>query len=285
MGHIFAERSTWDKVAAALFRQAERGRPAGLDSEFYNVAIRSQSTVARSRLHLWSVAINRWPLQLHPRGYYLADAAVFGADALEHAGLREWLESDAPKCIHNLPVDAHTFGNHGIRVGGAINTLARARFVWPERARGFPEPPGFGLDDLGVDILGIGKPEDGWVSEDWWRKHGKPADPAVFVRIIEETVTRRVRAERCSCGEEKCRKRKGHSRPVSEVTEVVRKWGGHIPLEEVVPGHPRRTRAEAYAARDALLGLYIGDRIERELDKKVPFPWGGAEVGAQNSSR
>lgn len=273
MGHIYADRGQWDKVAAALWRQAERGRPAGLDSEFYNVAIRSQSCVARSRLHLWSVAINRWPLQLHPRGYYLADAAVLGADALEHAGLRQWLESDTPKCIHNLPVDAHTFANSGIVVGGAINTLARARFVYPERARGYPEPPGFDLDGLGADILGIGKTEDGWVTEDWWRKHGRPKDPAVFVRIIEEQVVRRERAKVCSCGVEKCRKRKGHERPVRECVETVRKWGGYIPLEEVVPGHERWERAVAYAARDAVLALYLNDRMDREMQKEVPFPW------------
>lgn len=277
MGHIYAgTNSEWDKVYAALCRQADRGRAAGLDSEFYNCRVTTESTVARSKLHLWSVAINRYPLQLHPRGYYIADAAVLPVDSLEHRGLRDWLESDAPKAIHNLPVDAHTFGNHGIVVGGAINTLARARFCWPERARGFPVAPGFDLDGLGSDILGIGKTEDGWVSEDWWRKHGHPADPAIFVVINDEVVRRKVRAEVCSCGVKKCRKRKGHSRPVTEVKEIVRKWGGYIPLEEVVPGHPRWERAVAYAARDSVLALALNDRMDQKMLERIPFPWSNA---------
>ncbi len=273
MGHVYADRDRWDKVADALFRQADRGRAAGLDSEFYNVRIREQSCVARSKLHLWSVAVNRYPLVLNPRGYYEADAAVLTADSLEHRRLREWLESDAPKVVHNLPVDAHTFGNHGIVVGGAINTLARSRFCFPDRARGFPEPPGFDLDGLGRDVLGLGKTEDGWVSEDWWKKHGRPLDPAIFVRILEEEVVKKVKAEVCSCGVVKCRKRKGHDRPVTEVRETVRKWGGYIPLEEVVPGHERWERACAYAARDSLVALYLNDRMDRLMDGKIPFPW------------
>lgn len=273
MGHVYASRDRWDKVADALFRQADAGRAAGLDSEFYNVQVRQQSCVARSRLHLWSVAVNRFPLVLHPRGYYLADAAVLREDALEHPRLREWLESDAPKAVHNLGVDAHTFGNAGVVVGGAINTLAWARFCCPERARGYPEPPGFDLDGLGSDLLGIGKTEDGWVSEDWWKKHGRPLDPAIFVRINEETVVKKVRAEVCSCGEKKCRKRKGHSRPVTEVSETVRKWGGYIPLEEVVEGHPRWERAVAYAARDSIVARYLLDRFERDMEGRIPFPW------------
>lgn len=272
MGHFYAGRDDWDKVATALKRQADRGRAAGLDSEFYNVEIRSQSCVGRSVLHLWSVAINRYPLQLHPRGYYLADAAVLTADALGHRGLRDWLESEAPKCVHNLPVDAHTFHNAGVLVGGAINTLARARFCWPERARGFPVAPGFGLDDLGVDILGLGKTEDGWVSEDWWKKHGRPKDPAVFVRIREEILTKRRKSVTCSCGEEKCRKRKGHDRPIIEVQEVKQHFEV-IPLEEVVPGHERWERAAAYAARDALVALWLNDRMDQMMKQKIPFPW------------
>jgi hypothetical protein len=273
MGHIYADKDRWDKVADSLFRQAERGRASGLDSEFYNVAIRTQSTVARSKLHLWSVAVNRFPLQLHPRGYYIADAAVLPAEAVEHPRLREWLESDYPKLIHNMGVDVHTFGNAGVDVHGAINTLALARFCCPERARGFPEPPGFALDDLGADLLGIGKTEDGWVSEDWWKKHGRPLDPAIFVQIDEVTYTKKVRAEVCSCGEKKCRKRKGHSRPITEVTETVREWGGTIPLESVVPGHPRWERAVAYAARDAVVARYLGDYFERSMEGRIPFPW------------
>lgn len=268
MGHIYADETQWDKVYGALSRAADRGDTAGLDSEFYNVEIRSQSCVARSRLHLWSVAIHRWPLQLQARGYYAADAAVLTAGAIEHHGLRSWLESSAPKAVHNLPVDAHTFHNAGVTVGGTINTLARSRFVWPERARG----AGFDLDGLGIDLLAIGKTEPGWVSENWWKTNGRPRDPAVFVRIVEEKIVKQQKTKLCSCGVEGCRKRKGHERPVVSVEET-KLHHTFIPMEEVVLGHDRWDRAVAYAARDSLVGLYLHDRIETEMRRGVPFPW------------
>lgn len=269
MGHFYAaEPSDWDRVAAALERQTERGRPAGLDSEFYNVNVYKESCVARSRIHVWSVAVHRWPLVLHPRGYYAADSAVLPAAALEHQGLRRWLESTAPKVVHNLAVDDHSFANAGVSLGGTINTLARARFCFPERARG----AGFDLDGLGTDILGVGKTEDGWCSEDTWRKRGKPLDPAIFVRIVQEKVTRLEKSKTCSCGVEKCRKRKGHERPEIEVAEVKLRFE-KIPLEEVVPGHERWERLVAYAARDPLLALWLWDRMERMMTQGIPFPW------------
>jgi hypothetical protein len=190
MGHFYAGPERWDGVHAALQRQAERGRCAGLDSEFYNLDIRKQSCAGgRSRLHLWSVAVNRWPLRLTPRGYYEADACVLTADALNHDGLREWLESDAPKVVHNLAVDAHTFFNSGVCVGGTINTLAWARFCRPERARG----AGFDLDGLGVDLLGVGKA--GSFSE-------------IFTEHYIEVIEKPRRTKGCACGVQGCRKRK-----------------------------------------------------------------------------
>jgi hypothetical protein len=139
----------------------------------------------------------------------------------------------------------------------------------------------------------VGKTEDGWVSEDWWKKHGRPRDPAVFVRITEERIKKAQKSKMCSCGVEGCRKRKGHDRPVIEVEEVKLHFGT-IPMQEVVPPircygcqtcsfrcdhwisppHERWERAVAYAARDALLALWLNDRMEQEMSKGVPFPWG-----------
>lgn len=257
MGHFYADRTQWDRVHAALLRQADRGRAAGLDSEFYGLDIRKQSCAGgQSKLHLWSVAINRFPLQLHPRGYYAADAAVFTADAIEHRGLREWLKSDAPKCVHNLSVDDHTFYNSGITLGGAINTLARARWCFPERARG----AGFALDDLGVDMLGAGKTED-----------FKTLFSEEYIEVTEKT--RKVKG--CSCGVEKCRKRKGHEKIIKEEIERKERVKSRpVPLESVVPGHVLWERAVAYAARDALLALWLNDRLDRLMEGGVPWPWG-----------
>jgi len=91
---------------------------------------------------------------------------------------------------------------------------------------------------------------------------------------------------------EKCRKRKGHERPILAIEEI-KLHHEYIPLEEVKPGircfgcqtcsfrcdhwnippHERWERAVAYAARDALVGLYLSDRIEVEMKRTVPFPW------------
>ncbi len=283
MGFIYATEERWDSITAALLRSADRGDPAGLDTEFYGFRggqepagvesfdVRKASCAGgRTRVHVWSVAIKRWPHTLHPRGYYLSDAAVLPAAALEHPGLRGWLESPAQKVVHNLSVDDHSLFNHGIQLNGAINTLSLARWVWPHRARG----AGYALDTLGVDLLGAGKTED---------------YSQLFSEEVEETVrVKETRTKHCSCGVEKCRKRKPEEftepdgefwvrqhRKEEVVTQepVLRMVKRDIPLESVIPGHPRWERAVAYAAKDAVLALGVFDRAQREMQQEVPWPW------------
>lgn len=253
----------WDAVARSLERSTGRGDVAGLDTEFYGLGprghfdVRKESTAGgRVGVHLWSVAIKRHPHKLTARGYHIADTAVLLADSLEHPGLRRWLESDAPKVCHNLSVDQHAFAGSGVVLGGAFNTLARARWVWPERARA----NGFSLDSLGLDLLGIGK-TDSFVE--------------LFSEEVEEQVGVKIeRTKMCSCGVEKCRKRKGHVK-TEVVTEIpkMKMVTRRIPLETVFPGHRIWDRAVAYAARDAWLALAIQDRIDREMGKETPWPW------------
>lgn len=267
MGHIYADPARWEKVADALERAADRGEAAGLDTEFYGVDpnsegrpefdVRKESCAGgRTRVHLWSVAVKRYPHVLHPRGYHLADGAVFLSDALDHPRLRRWLESPAIKVVHNLTVDAHSLANHNVVLGGAVNSLSRARWAWPERARG----SGYSLDVLGSELLGVGKTEH-------------------FEELFSEEVEVLARIKRtevkvCSCGEAGCRKRKGHEKMV-EVTEekVMKKERRRIPLESVVPGHPLWERAVAYSARDAILAIAVDDLVERVFQRGVPWPW------------
>lgn len=259
MGILYANNpDSIAKVVAACNRAFDRGEPIGLDTEFYGVEVGRESTVARARLHLLSVAVKRWPHQLSPRGYHVADAAVFTEEALRDRGLRQLLESPGEKCVHNLPVDAHTLQNAGVRLGGGINTLALARWAWPHRARG----RGFTLDALGEDIVGFAKTED-------------------FRELFSETVTeyrstfRRVRA--CECGANPCKRRSstpGHARietmaETKHPKEVVRP----VPLESVVPGHRLWNRAVAYSAADALLALAIFDLAYLEMRKEIEVPW------------
>lgn len=257
MSWFYAAETDYQKVAAALHRSADRGETAGLDSEFYGLDVRKQSCAGgRSRVHMWSVAIPRHPYSWTPRGYRRSDAVVLLAAAFDHPGIRSWLESAAPKAVHNLPVDAHSFANHGVAVGGTINTLARARWCWPDRARG----AGYSLDALGTDILGIGKTESF-------------AD--VFSHEVDEVVRmKRKRLTSCSCGVEGCRKRKGHIKTETIVEEpVIKRVVKSTPLESVLPGHPRWERAVAYSARDAVLALALNDVMDRMMERTVPFPW------------
>jgi hypothetical protein len=248
------------QVVAAALRASESGLGIGLDTEFYGVEVGKESTVARSRLHLLSIAVPRIPTQLHPRGYSVSDAAVFTREALLHPGLRDLLQNpNIKKAVHNLPVDAHTLENEGIALGGGINTLTLARYCWPERARG----PGFTLDSLGIDLLGSGKLE---------------SFSDVFSEVITEYKIRTKRVTHCECGASSCRKRAitpGHRRLERiDETKIPKEVTREIPLESVLPGHPRWPRALAYSAQDAVLALAIYDLAQQILKtRKVEVPW------------
>jgi hypothetical protein len=261
MGHCFAPRDRWGKVADALNKATDRGELVGADTEFWGpdgYDVRKMSPAGgRAFVHLWSVAVKRHPLRLNPRGYHEADAAVMLVDSLEHPPIRSWLESSAPKVFHNLSVDFHSLANHGVKIGGAVDSLEHSRWVWPGRARG----PGFSLDSLGWDILGAGK------TEDFADVFSVEQEELVKMKTVKRTV--------CSCGVEKCRKRKGHEKSkLEEEVPVVKRVVKKIPLQSVVPGHSRWERAVAYAARDAVLALNLSDVISREMRREVVWPWG-----------
>src|SRR6185436_8051480 len=94
--------SEWDKLVAAI----ERRGVMGLDTEFYNVDIKKQSTVLRAKIHVWSVAIRS--NMFDARGYTKAVGFVLPVSALQHPGIRRVLESKSIlKAVHNQPVDSH----------------------------------------------------------------------------------------------------------------------------------------------------------------------------------
>lgn len=257
---IFYAESDVDisKVVGALLRARDRREPVGFDTEFYGVDVGAQSCFGRARVHLLSVAVKRNPRVILPRGYDLADPAVLSSAALQHQGFRTWLEDcDAKKVIHNAPVDVHSVASDGINTRGFINSLALARWAWPDRARG----SGFTLDSLGMDLLGVGKPES-------------------FKELFQEDYEIRRstfrKAEVCECGE-KCGKRRttpGHSRH-EEVVETVHTRIGQRPvaLESVIPGHPLWERALKYSAQDAVLALGVYDLAQRALQVVREIPW------------
>jgi hypothetical protein len=141
----------WDRVAARLFRAAEAGEPIGLDSEFFGLDVTKESCAGgRARIHVWSVAV--FTGKLSPRGHRRAAGVTLPAAALEHPGLVTLLEDPGlVKAVHNLPVDHHALATSGVRLGGGVNTLSIARWVWPGRAA---DGSGFGLKSLMRPILG-----------------------------------------------------------------------------------------------------------------------------------
>lgn len=264
MGFRFYDAAHWQRVVDGLNRASDRGDVVGLDTEFYGDVWNGQSydvrkmspAGGRARVHLLSLAAVRRPQVLQPRGYHLADAAVVLSDALDFTPLVRWLESDAPKVAHNLSVDQHALANHGIALGGVMDTLEHSRWVWPERARG----AGYSLDALGNDFLGVGKTD---------------SFSDVFSEEVEECVrTKLVTTTTCSCAIPKCRKRKGHEKTKwTEEIPVMRTVRRSIPLESVVPGHPRWSAAVEYSARDAILAVNLHEVIQREMKKEVVWPW------------
>lgn len=260
MGVLFAEtHEQIEKVVSALNRAGDRGEVVGLDTEFYGVEIGKQNCYARAKIHLISVAAQRFPTQVDVRGIPISDSAVFDRQALGVLSFISWLESSAPKAVHNLPVDAHAFANHGLQMGGGINTLALSRWAWPERARG----RGFTLDSLGEDLLGAGKMED--FNE-------------LFSEEYEAHTSTFRNQKRCECGTPGCRKRQsnpGHSRILERVETVrTRIKTRPVPLESVVPDHPLWERALKYSAQDAVLAHKVYIRAMMEMEETIRHvPW------------
>lgn len=229
---------------------------AGVDSEFYGVDITVDSPVGRSICHVFSVAVPDGPLT--PRGHNESSSWVFSGALLAYPPMKAWLEDPAyAKACHNQPAESHTFYNHGVTLGGGIDTLSQARFWYPQRAK----REGFTLDSLGTGLCGVGKSEsfDGLLGYD-----------AVEQREIAAWKNR------CECGTISCRKRSaGHVEKTPEEVMTLQNYKVRhiIPLTDLTPAHPLWARYLAYAAWDAVLALWIHQIMTREGRKTRPYPW------------
>jgi hypothetical protein len=228
----------------------------GLDTEFEGVDIGHESCVGKAHLHVLSVAIPSG--HLLPRGYHQAESFVFAKECLSFASLKEWLEDDTrAKAVHNQPVDAHSIRNCGVQLRGGRNTLAMARWWWPERAK----REGFDLDSLGRDFCGAGKTED--------------FDDLLgydYTEVRQHEVTK----QRCACGVLGCRKRlppHDVKTPELVVCDYNAKVRRYISLSTLNPGHPLWQRYLAYAAWDAVLALWLYELMMRDGARERPYPW------------
>lgn len=257
---LYAETNTEIREVVALARAAgDLLLACGLDTEFYNLDIGKQSCAARARVHLISLGIPKVPVTINPRGTLHAQAVVLPSGALSHPAFRAWLASPAIKAIHNMPVDLHALRNMGVEVGGAVNTLGMARWAWSDRARG----AGFGLDSLGCDLLGVGK----------LLSFGE-----IFSEEYEEWRIRTRVETACECGAVPCRKRSstpGHDRVKRVIeTRIPKVQTREIPLESVIPGHPRWEQALEYSAQDAILALGVYElALSKMRNTRIEAPW------------
>lgn len=244
---------------------ADRGecRTFGFDTEFYNVRVGKESTVARAKVHFASLAWNPGGARFHPRGFTIPDAAVVSREVVTRCPefRRFMARPDLTFLAHNAPVDAHSMKNEGIEVN-VVNTLTIARWVYPGRARAQYGGGGFTLDALAQDLLGEGKLE---------------AFSDIFVSRREEWKVRRVEHKRCDCGEPGCRKRALPCHKKHLWYEEIRTpiyLEEDVPLEDVVPGHELFERAKRYAAQDAVLAHCLYEVLMRQMRKQERLvPW------------
>ena len=216
----------------------------GIDSEFDGVDFSDgDNCVNRSKLDVWSIAL--FDGGLHPRGYSTARGVVLSSSVLPV--FREVLSNvNIKKYAHNSTVDVHTFNNHGVDVLGVVDTLSLARWTFPERIL-------YGLDVLSREFLDQSK------FTSFKELCGEP--------IFEE---RPIEYKTCSCGVERCRKRKGHTKNVEIVMEMVDTGKiSTVPISSITPEHTRWRMKLDYAAQDAVLSLCLGDYCNRKLRSAV----------------
>lgn len=252
---IYLDKETqWDGLIARIRDQGV----CGFDTEFYNVNVKKQSCVGRARIHVFSLAIRT--KTLHPRGFHVCRGWVLPVAALDYPPMRALLEDESiRKEIHNESVDSHSLANHKIRLAGGRNTLGLIRYYRPELVK---QPGRFALKPLMMSLFGrepVCEYED--VVND--------------VRPYAKIKLRKMKARECSCGAMGCKFRKGHTKTDIVITEeqiVESEEEYQIPLESIVPGHPRFDLLCRYAAEDAVAALETAE-IADDAAKVDPAPW------------
>ena len=232
---------------------------AGYDSEFDGLDINTQSCVGRARVHVFSLATPSGPLD--PLGFNEPESWVFPARLMNYGPLKALLEDASVRmAVHNQFVDAHAAYNAGVSLGGCINTLSMARWIYPARAA--LVSGNYDLDSLCRWRMGRGKTEDFNEFLGYWDT--EPAEHTVHIN-------------RCSCGELRCRKKTGihWGKNKEAVTEAYQKKVRKIlPLEKLNESHALWARYLAYAAADAELALSLYQLMLRDGRAERPYPWG-----------
>lgn len=261
---------TPDQWDAAIAYIRETGT-AGLDTETYGHNVKESSPAYRAKIDVWSIAVLDPDAPIHPRGYQPGRAAVLPAAALDYPAWRDVLADLAVEWVlHNAGHDKHSLENHGIKLGRIWDTLEASRLLWPGLGS-------YALKPLRSALLG--KPE----------REGFKELTASEKRTVTENVTKVQTFKICSCGVEKCKKKKPGWDHVK--TEGTRTWVEPrekertfaVPIESIGPGHPRWARKLNYAGDDAVDGLELWQLCATrtaQLDSSLPnLPWRPVVIG------
>ncbi len=238
MSRYLPTKKEWSKLIKHIESSNE---PIGFDTEFTGVDFDAgNNCVGRAILDVWSLAI--FTGELHPRGYERATGYTLPRQSLStFTGILN--NESIVKAAHNAIVDIHTCFNAGVDVTGIVDTLHMCRFAFPGKFK-------YGLDALGKELL----------------------DESKFTSFkdlcsVPAFRTKQVKVKKCECGEDGCRKRKGHTKYIV-IEEVDEEFGVDlIPLDSIVPGHNRWFDKVDYAAQDAVLALELYDYTVRKLKR------------------
>ena len=205
------------------------GKFVAFDTEFGGVDFKTETCPFRSKCHVFSVASVPYNAEFNPRGYYEPTAVVMPRRFLP-------MLDSVPLYAHNAGVDVHTALNYTPEtVLNVTDTLSMARLLYP----GLALKGGFGLDNLGQRMLGMGKTTS-------------------FKELVQRPrLVQKVRkgTPSCACGADKCRRRgPSHVKvPGTDRMEWVQKGMEETPLDEIRPGHAKWDALVEYSAADAYI--------------------------------
>lgn len=237
MGKYLDTPRQWDAVIKHILDKRE---PIGWDTEFDGVDFDAgDNCMHKSKLDVWSLAV--FDGGYHPRGYRTSRACVLPACALSYFATI-LSDENIKKYAHNSTVDVHTAWNAGVDVLGVLDTLSMVRWMFPGRLLN-------GLDVLGREFLDDSK----FMS--FRDLCGRP----IFVE-------KDVEYKYCSCGEDGCRKRKGHVKSIQIVKELVEtKKYEYVPISSIGPDDPKWLPKLDYAGQDSVLALGLGDYLSNKM--------------------